>query len=153
MTQVMLIDVLNQCQYREYVITGGEPLSNWDRTEYIVDGILSYHYNNDHVNFVPKIYLYTSILIDEMVDVARKFDGITYSLHEPFEDIDVSEFIAFQSLVQFFPKKQFWLNIDSTIEETVGIIPGRWDRINVFKPKENCPVPEGEDLFRLMEVL
>jgi pyruvate formate-lyase activating enzyme-like uncharacterized protein len=150
--EVMLIDILNQNQYREYIITGGEPLLNWERTHYIIMQILEYHFNNDAADFIPKIWLYTSLVIDEMAEVLGVVDGLTFSLHKPVMERDLREFKKLQTLVEFFDDKSCYLNIESYIDRELPINPSVWRRVQTFKPLDNCPVPEGEDLFRLMEV-
>jgi organic radical activating enzyme len=147
----MLIDVLNKNQYESFVITGGEPLLNWERTSYIINQIQQNMFNNKHAP-MGEIFLYTSLVIDEMADVLAKVDGITFSLHNPLTDEEVSEFKKLQTLVEFFDNKSCYLNIESYINQELPINPSVWDRIQTFVPQSNCPVPEGEDLFRLMEV-
>jgi organic radical activating enzyme len=150
----LLIDILSQNQYREYIITGGEPLLNWERTRYIIEQIREYHFNQKGMggNFYPKIRLYTSLVIDEMADVLGVVDGLTFSLHQPVFDGDLRAFKKLQTLVEFFDDKSCYLNIESYIDRELPINPSVWRRVQTFKPLDNCPVPEGETLFRLMEV-
>jgi organic radical activating enzyme len=141
----MLIDVLNKDQYDEFIITGGEPLLRWDRTAYIIEQI-------KHRNKNAWIILYTSMVIDEMADVFDMVDGITYSLHAPFSDEDLSAFLKVQTLAEFFYDTSCYLNVESHIDRDIPINPCVWKRIQSFYPQYNCPVPEGEDLYRIMEV-
>lgn len=150
MIDAMLDDVLKE-NYEEYIITGGEPLLNWERTSTIIGKILEYSFNDEFAR-IPKIYLYTTICIPEMVDVIKEVDGIQYSLHHPYSAEDETMFKKFQNLISWFPDKKFRLFIDPDIETTIPIIPYAWLRVHSDPLMEECPVPDGELLFRIVEV-
>ncbi len=136
-------------KYSEYILTGGEPLLCWDRTKTVIDFL-----RNDYC----RIFLYTSIADPHssefnMANVIEAVDGITLSLHAPLTSEEIGDFMRFQTLIHFFDNKFYYLNIEQALTPTIPVIPSVWDRIKTFKPMDYCPIPEGEDLYRLMEVL
>lgn len=149
---VLLKDVLGK--YDTYVITGGEPLmqTQIDRTLHVMQSINEHWFNSDTLKPQPKIYVYTSLCTRWLPDVMKEVDGITYSMHIDCSDDDIRSLQRFQTYISFYDDKSYYLNIDSTITKELPIIPSLWNRIQSFKPLDNCPVPQGEDLCRLVEV-
>ena len=141
---VMLDEVVGK--YDTYVITGGEPLmiKQLDRTLHVLEQLQS--------GGESKIYMYTSICSLHLPDIMPLIDGITYSVHYNMDAHDLSMFKRFQTYAEFYDEHSFYLNIDSGVDTPLPIIPSVWTRIQSFKPLTSCPVPEGEDLFRLVEV-
>jgi hypothetical protein len=141
-------------KYDTYVITGGEPMmqTQVDRTLHVIESIIDDYYNRDDRGYYPKIYVYTSLCQQRLPEFMKWIAGITYSMHIDCSDDDIRSLQRFQTYISFYDDKSYHLNIDSTITKELPIIPSLWNRIQSFKPLDNCPVPQGEDLCRLVEV-
>ncbi len=148
---VMLDDVTGK--YELYILTGGEPLmmSQFDRTLHVVDSIWEKYYNDEHA-ICPQIVIYTSICSLRLPEIMPKIHGITYSVHYNWDAHDLSMFKRFQTYAEFYDEHSFRLNIDNTLQTELPLNTSVWTRIQSFEPLNPCPIPEGEDLCRLVEI-
>lgn len=142
--------------YKEILITGGEPMLNPERTLAIVQHLnhLGKVYWDKHKE-LRKIYLYTALAADDpgwlYSMLFSGLDGIHYTLHYNCTAHDrITGIEVIEDLSKEFPtSKSFRLYMDSEVEHQVTIIPQRWSRIQSFKFIEDCPLPENEKLFIL----
>jgi len=131
--------------YEMVMLTGGEPLLFPDKIIELTHQIKS--------NGGGRIVLYTAMM-DGLLDVLPYVDGVTLTLHDHSA---VDEF----NLWAFKHDKELWnsgkslrLNVFREAEEGKEIFNS-----GVFKIKNNiewlkdCPLPEGEELFELPELL
>jgi hypothetical protein len=137
--------------YRGYdtiIITGGEPMLFPDMVRGMIHEIRTQ-------NPTAKIILYTaySYNVMDLLGMLHYVNGITLTLHD---DLDL---LTFEDLNIFMLHSRWW----SVVEQNKVSL-----RLNVFKPldvssldtrlwdvregvewKENCPLPDGEELYKL----
>ena len=138
--------IQNLALLRDYpiiVITGGEPMLNWERTLKIA---IRLKHNNPNVI----LYLYSSwynhgLLLD-MIDLV---DGLHYTLHYPTKESDIQDFNNLQGQLCCFNDKSFRLFIDNRVYYGVYIMPNLWHRVEIKPWMKECPLPSNEKLFIL----
>lgn len=139
----------NLLEYKEIVITGGEPMLIAPRVVEMV------HRLRDK-GFRGKIWLYTATFnmghwANEML--IRDVDGITYTFHTEYTNKDISKL---KNLTDFlnsggFPGS-YRLVIDSRVMNDISLrdIKGikKWTSIKALEWKDReCPIPENEELL------
>lgn len=129
-------------QYDEILITGGEPML-------FVDDLLNTIQALRKLS-KAKIYVYTALItyIPAVLEVLEAADGITITLHEPF---DVSFFHRLNyRMPNHLKKKSLRVNIFKGI--TVCLRQGHsWKVKDNIEWKKNAPLPTGEVLKRRRE--
>lgn len=135
-------------QYKEVILTGGEPLLHPEKVEHISLEVLSQ-------NERAKVYLYTAHLhfMDpkEALRVMRVVDGITLTLHS---QRDVYQFFRFayfinpilELLDKIYGKKSYRLYVKTGLS-LVATPPSRWG-VKLIEEVEECSIPEGKVVKR-----
>ena len=142
----------NLSGYKEYCLTGGEPLLEHTLTETLAKRIKE--------NFpCTKTWLYTSLYEPALCILLRKgfIDGVHYTIHQKTTEEDILNFGVFQSCLQYFPGASFRLYIHKDSVANINIIPSLWNRIEIKKwstekellSRKPKGLPIGEDLFFL----
>lgn len=133
-------------QYKEIVITGGEPLLNPTETLGFIN------YMREH-GYKGKIFMYTSYWSGKNIakSVLRELEGITYTIHAEANDSDI---MALKNLSNsgFLQDNDFSsrLFIDKRLYEKYdfsNINLTRWNVIRKLEWKEDCHPAEYEDLI------
>lgn len=104
-----------------------------------------------------KIYLYTALYNEAAFDrIMNLVDGLTYTLHADATDNDVYALKSLSTRLAFNLKTVVCcscrLSIDTRLYEKYdfsNIDFSGWDVIRRMQWKEECPIPEGEELFVL----
>jgi hypothetical protein len=111
----------------------------------------------DHVPGV-RIYLYTSLYTNRMIEMLDVVDGVHYTIHAGATQTDIDGFYEFQIVHSMRPRKSCRLNIDARVDRIVPVIPNVWTRVNVspwlteeelFEVQPNGGLPAGESLYVL----
>ncbi len=132
--------------YKEIIITGGEPLYDIDKVIRILNEL-----NNRYPD--KKIYLYTSIFKDGLYDIINQdlLDGITFTLHSEIKNMDIYDLRKMEELIcqGIGMNLSTRLKIAYDIEIPISIIPNIWDEISTkhWKKPEECKLLEHETLF------
>ena len=130
--------------YEEIMISGGEPML-------IPDFVQSVLFQIRNINPTAKVYLYTASYRNEMEWILPLLDGVVFSIHEDATDEETHfNLTRMEYLIHLYGKgKSFRLNVVHRYPGDINIRPDLWSRINFVTPLDDCPVPEGEDLFIL----
>ena len=138
-------------QYDEIYITGGEPME--------VPGIVEtlIYYLRTIENYQGKIIIYTTDLytLGEIYDLCYNIDGITVTLHDnndldEFEDT-MRRYLEFNR--QWLRGKSLRLNIFKDVKIPKKKYLKGWIIKDNIEWIDNCPLPEGEELKRLKNLL
>jgi len=131
--------------YEILILTGGEPLLFPDKVVQLAQQI--------KMASGGKVIMYTAMM-KGLLDVLPYLDGITLTLHEP-ADVDEFNVWAFKHDKKLWDSgKSLRLNVFRSAEEGKEIF-----NTGVFKVKnhiewlKDCPLPAGEELFELPELL
>jgi MoaA/NifB/PqqE/SkfB family radical SAM enzyme len=132
--------------YGEVVITGGEPLLNVNRTVGIIRKLRKQ-------NPKMKVFLHTAKLpsLEDFNSVLMEIDGLSYTVHEDASEEDIEDLTTVQVIAAFHQNHSFRLLVFRSVSDKVFLIPEVWDRIKIEDPMDDCPLPQGEDLFLLKE--
>lgn len=128
-------------QYENIVITGGEPLLIFNRTQKIIWEIRGLFPDSN-------LYLYTALYSPKIKLLFPYLVGIQYSLHNPFADEDKAGFYRFENKIENSGLScRLWF--DRTIDSDIAIRPCRWDKITSGIMLDDCPLPKNEKLYIL----
>ena len=142
--------------FKEILLTGGEPMLYPESLKDIIFNIRTYHPS-------VKIYLYTAFIPGPVImDILNLVDGITLTLH----DLDDREgFFAFSKTLANNPlyllNKSMRLNIfkeayimdyyvDDDLFSLYDFGEKIWDKKHKLKWIENCPLPDHEEIRKLI---
>ena len=136
--------------YDQVLITGGEPMLYPQRIKALVKAL---RLQNPKVTIYLYSAYYRAAHTPQIMDMV---DGIHFTLHEGTSTREISEFIQFQTCIQMFRlrgmhHKSYRLYIVPSVELLIPIRPALWSRIESFPFKEQCPLPQGEELFLLKD--
>ena len=150
--RIKFISNVDWMKFDEIMITGGEPMLNYEKTLAIA-GMLK--------GIAPKLYLYTAFYpgkepFSRVIDV---FDGVHYTLHSPLCKDDYDGFLAAQHQIHKEASSDFSsrLYVDGSIEADVLVRVDAWNRVEV-KPwcteeellrQQPQGIPEGEVMLIL----
>jgi len=132
--------------YDQVLITGGEPMLYPARLEEIIKKLRAQAPEN-------KVYLYSALYRPAMHHIVKLVDGIHYTLHHPFRQVDLDKFNRFHTMIDQYRDKSFRLYIDPRIDWVIPIRPDQWSRVEVKPWMDACPLPEGEVLLELKEYM
>ncbi len=128
--------------YKAYMITGGEPVLELDKTLRVIYQI--------KIKYPTKpVYVYSAY--HEIIHILDKVDGINYTLHSNSTEEDIINFYRVQSAASHYPEKSMRLKIHPDMEPNVTIMPKAWRQIRLqhFLRENECKVPNSEQLFLL----
>lgn len=126
--------------YNSVILTGGEPMLFQNTLMNICQDVRDQ--NSD-----AKIILYTakSKRAMDLVAMLHWVDGITLTLHEPY---DLQPFIELNNIIKTRQwNKSLRLNVFKPIDMT-GVDTGQWDVHDEMEWIVDCPLPVGEELRR-----
>lgn len=124
-------------------VTGGEPCELTGTNLYQITNQIS-------CNTKKPVYLYTQKFNDKFKSVMSMIDGFTYTLHYPLKEGDMDMYIELQKYIKDkVMSKRLVINQD--INDYILVDPSAWSNVKVipFIQDGNCPLPQGEVLFRL----
>lgn len=145
------LPVVEHFNYKEVMITGGEPLIFIDEVISLADAIKSS--SKLAYNCETKIFIYTA-LADGVSAVLPHVDGIVYTPHS-IKDID--SFLKLNRTIGLFPEtvngKSLRLNLFSNMK---SLIPdstdlSHWQVKDIIWIKD-CPVPSDEEFKRVRKL-
>ena len=157
----LLEDIKQLTDFDTVLITGGEPLLEYDRTMEFLYLLRDARNRGDRTPGV-NVYIYATSLggctHDQWASLLRLVDGVTWTIHYDVDDpntieLDIKAMEFFQRMVRCYPQKTFQLNLAPDIDVIVGIIPEIWSQIKVKTWAEDCPLPADEELFILKEAM
>lgn len=147
------LPVVDRWDYKEIMITGGEPLLFPLSTEAIIQSIRNIQALQGTNG---KIYLYTSVMDNKsFYPVLDKLDGIVYT---PHSKSDVKDFLPINDVLNHHDEitkgKSLRLNLFSNIKKYIpeGTDLSHW-KIKDMEWKDDCPIPEGEDFRRIAKFI
>jgi hypothetical protein len=131
-------------------VTGGEPQLYPNRIREI-------HQWASVQQHKPLLFMYTTIFLQDTLEIAQLLDGIHYSLHEDASLSDIVDFQRFQyDIVRVLgAKKSYRLYINAGIKHPVPVIPSLWKRVEIkaweteeglLKQQPNG-IPAGETMY------
>ncbi len=124
-------------------LTGGEPMLHPKKVISIINQLRT-------INKKAKIYLYTALYKQEIVNILPLIDGLQFSIHYPASVNDISNFMQLQKLL-INRNRLYRAYIDNRVLSSITIIPRIWTRLEVkaWLKEEDCPLPKDEQLFLL----
>ena len=131
--------------YKEYVITGGEPLLDPRETIEMINMLRETHPQS-------KVYVYTTIMSPTTLHIMNLCDGVTFTLHDNVTPGEIRAFGVLQlAMMGEYVGKSLRLHLGPNIDTHVPIIPSVWTRIKRLKWQAEdgnwiCPC---EDVFIL----
>ena len=137
-------------KYDEIIITGGEPLhpKTLDKTLALIKYLKI-------INPTPnqKIYLYTQYP-PGIINVIDWVDGLVLTINSKvdLESFEGLNFAAKGELNYKFSKKSLRLKVLKDIDIPKEIPLHMWDVVKDVVFIDNCPLPEGEDFKRLIDI-
>lgn len=133
------LPVVGHYNYKEVIISGGEPLLYMERLLALVKGIRKIS--------SAKIYVYTAEVYDlgGIFDLLDIIDGLTVTLHT---QKDVKNFLDLNNIMGEIPDKSLRLNIFEGVDIGRGEFP-QWKIKRGMKWIKNCPLPKNEEMKRL----
>jgi len=145
----VLPTVFNFKDYKEIIITGGEPMMFYPQVKDLV-GIIRTE------NKEVRIFVYTATYsVFKLLELAQLVDGVTISLHDKIDAIRFSDFFAYWSYNPGHRNKSMRLNaFKGTISQSdkFRFIREGWQVKSDIVWLEDCPLPENEE-FRRMAAL
>lgn len=140
-------------EYEEVMITGGEPGLNLPHTLNTIQR-LKIH------NPGAKFFLYSAWFLSDIekltdivgwVCILKEIDGIHYTLHEDYSDVDAKRLENLEEFMKNFPDKSFRLYVQPLIRDKVKFTPNLYKRVE-SKPwitEDILCLPKDEELFIL----
>jgi hypothetical protein len=131
--------------YSQVLLTGGEPMLYPGK-------IIDYCKRLRECGFKGQIYMYSAKYTPQMYEVLPYLDGIHFTLHTASWQ-DLNELSSLQVMMGANKDKSYRLYISPSITQAITIYPNLWKRVEVkpWIPEGQCPLPEGETLFKLEE--
>ena len=129
--------------YDEIILTGGEPMLDPEAT-------LGFVLDLKTRRMARTVYLYTALWSPAIHDLLRIVDGIHYTIHAPTlpgDDFGLASMHVAISEARHHGDLSCRLCVDADVREPVTIYPYIWDRVEIARFKEDCPVPAGETLL------
>lgn len=145
------VDIVNRWDYDEIMITGGEPLLFLLETASIASHIKGIQKAQGYN--CSKIYVYTSCISLNIVNILNFVDGVTVTIHNKKDIskfIELSEYLLNNKLNYSIKDKSLRLNLFPDIK---ALLPKDID-LSLWKIKDiewvkDCPIPEEEDFRRI----
>jgi organic radical activating enzyme len=146
----VISDISSVFGYSIIMITGGEPMLYPEQTLALVRRIRR---ESD-----ASVYLYSSLFREAdratWVELTALLDGFQFTLHAEADDFDI---VAMEHLSAFVatmkhPDRSFRLSIDHRLYEHhdfSNLDLSGWDVVRKLTWVEDCPLPQGEELFLL----
>lgn len=148
----ILTDLKNLKDYDEIMITGGEPMLYPAQTLKIIQQLRKI------TRIHTRIYLYSAYYNKAkhkpfIPDLIHNINGLHYTLHDNATDADIialknlTEMLAYRIHSDFESAR---LAIDKRLYDKYdfsNINLSAWDVIRKLQWLDNCPLPEGEELF------
>jgi organic radical activating enzyme len=145
-----LRDLTQLLDYEEIMLSGGEPMLVPEETIRIAEFLRSRKYTG-------KLFLYTAYFEYTMYTclLLTLIDGLTYTVHAEADETDLYALKRMTALLKANrrPGQYFRLSIDDRIFTKVlmeDINFFNWNEIRPMQWKKDCPIPEGEDLYLLV---
>lgn len=151
------IPIVGRWDYDEVSITGGEPLMN-----HVYRDMFELVYSIKFIGKVqgksPTMYLYTACFDISLLTVAMEcFDGIVLT---PHKKEDIKKFLELNDFL-IKEKDNYYLHYSCSLRlnlfaDMKALLPKDID-LSLWKVKgmewiENCPVPDGEDFRRIVNL-
>ena len=135
-------------KYEEIIITGGEPML-------ISERCLEFLHRIRNSGFKGKVFLYTAYnragRLWSDTQLLREVDGVTYTIHKEYSDKDIAMLGNLTRFIKENGLKDFRLNVDARIKDDLNWGDfnrnGEWAHIRFIEWKDECPIPENEELF------
>lgn len=129
MKDIISIDNLSQLpkDLDEIMITGGEPMLYPNYTLKIAKDLKNIYQNR------AKIFLYTALYSENIVQILPYIDGLHYTIHEEHDQFDIFGLFWIQDIIARFHDKSYRLYIDNNVSSFLNIIPSAWDNIKISK--------------------
>lgn len=146
LAQVGTCGIADLKDYDQVILTGGEPLLYPKQLIAIIEQL-----REQTPAEKQQVILYSALHTPWMCRVVDRLDGVHFALHTPLKPVDLKGFEYFQEMISLYEgsDKTFRLYIEPRITYPITIVPSRWDRVEVKPWLEECPLPEGEELFQL----
>lgn len=136
--------------YKEVIVTGGEPAIISDKVVRLVRALKSKHHFNG------KIYMYSATFNWHFYnEVIKTIDGITYTLHNECNDDDIDmlrmfiRFIKARKNMSYPANDVYKLYIDRRVYDKYDFSNLDFTVFNIVRKlewKDNCPLPKDEEL-------
>ena len=141
MAQMKVVtELCDLSHYDEVMITGGEPMLMPDLT-------LSVTRQLRIKSSTQKIYLYSALWTHRMVELLPYVDGIHYTIHAAATQTDMTLLELFREMIVGWEGKSFRVCIDEGIPDKYPQAQLGDVNVKVWKPVDECKVPEGETLL------
>lgn len=131
-------------RFDKIIITGGEPMLIPDKVVKFITLMKEQKPNR-------KVFIYSADVpkIADLKRVVDLVDGLHYTIHVPESKDDIYLFNAVQSMLSCFTNtdKSFRLYIQQGVGRQINLWPQVWSRVEMKPWLEDCPLPEGEELF------
>lgn len=142
------LPVVEHFNYKEVMITGGEPLLFLDKVAILADSIKNSNklaYSNDVRGFI-----YTA-LADDILNILPRVDGVVFT---PHSEKDIESFLKANRIMGLFPETvinkslrlNLFSNMKSLIPESTDL--SHWQVKDIIWIKD-CPVPPDEEFKRV----
>lgn len=142
------LPVVEHFNYKEVMITGGEPLMFADKVAILSDAIKNI--NELAYSHEVKVFIYTA-LADDILTILPRVDGVVYTPHSAN---DIKSFLKANRIIGLFPEtvksKSLRLNLFANMK---ALIPESTD-LSHWQVKDmtwikDCPVPPDEEFKRV----
>lgn len=140
-------------QYREIMITGGEPMLYPLRTLAIVKELYAKYQD-------ARLYLYTALYDAAIVQMLPMLSGIQYSLHAASSLFDIRLFHDFQNrMLQYrqqheeeMKRKTLRAYVNNEIPYMIKLIPDLWHRVEItgWRSEAECAARTSDEDYRIL---
>lgn len=142
------LPVVEHFNYKEVMITGGEPLLFPEEVTLLSDAIKNG--NRLACNHKVSVFIYTA-LADNIITILPHVDGVVYT---PHSDKDIESFLGLNRIIGLFPEsvknKSLRLNLFANMKKLIPQYTdlSHWQVKDMIWVKD-CPVPSDEEFKRV----